>query len=277
MSVTHGAAADTTLVLQKIPLAIFPNEKTSKPERQLEVAWEQYYRLTSIHTVREAKSGKGFVPAKLSGNRANTNVEHVSLAVMDSDQGVPFDEGLKRLKGYDAVLYTTHSHSEEHPKWRAVIRLAQSVKPDDFPAFRSGLVEKFGADINDSQCNDAARFYYFPSCPQEKAHLRRTEILEGIPLDPAPLMGRGRQILEQRKKPVTINRDLGSGTNRPMAEIPENIERVKEMLAVLDAACDYGTWRNVGWALASLGWKCGFDLFNEWSKTALTARMHNER
>lgn len=166
-------------VHHEIALAIFNHEKTSTPERQLSVSWEQLSRLLSMPTIRSAKSGKGFVPAKLLGNRANTNVEYVSLAVMDSDQGVPFDEGLKRLEGYDAVLYTTHSHTEAHPKWRAVIRLEQPVKLEDFPAFRAGLVEKFGEDINDSQCNDAARFYYFPSCPQEKAHLRRAEVIQG--------------------------------------------------------------------------------------------------
>jgi hypothetical protein len=261
---------------QKISLAVFPNEKTSHPEKQLEIEWAQFRRLLTVHTVRDGKSGKGFVPAKLTGNRANSNVEHVSLAVMDSDQGVPFDEGIKRLQGYDAVLYTTHSHSEDHHKWRAAIRLKSPVRCEDFRAFRAEFAAHFGGDINDPQCTDPARFYYFPSCPEDKAHIRRTEILEGKPLDPAPLIERGCEILQQRKAPVTINRDLESGINRAMPETPENIAMVKEMLAVLDAACDYGIWRNIGWALASLGWACGFDLFDEWSKTTSTVRGRNE-
>jgi hypothetical protein len=261
---------------QKIALAIFPHEKTSSPTMQCEVSWEKICKFLKARAVRESKSGKGFVAAKLNGTRANRNVEYCSLGVLDSDQGVPFDEGLKRLKGFNAVLYTTHSHSKEHPKWRAVVELELPVTGGNFPAFRAGFVEKFGEDISDSQCNDAARFYYFPSCPADKKHLSRTEILEGVPLDPDSLIERGGQILEQRRRPVTINHDLDSGVNLPMEETIQNIEIVKGMLAVLDAACDREKWRNIGWALASLGWRCGYELFDEWSKTALKARARNE-
>jgi hypothetical protein len=261
----------------KFALAVFANERTPQPERQLNLTWLQTSKLLTAPTERYTKSGKAFAPIKLNGTRANRNVENVSLAVIDSDQGVPFDEGKARFQGNATTIYTAHSHSEAHHEWRAVMPLETPVSSSDWSAYCAGLVDRFGPDIIDQQCKDPARIYYFHSHPKETAHLRRAEILEGILLDPAPLIERGRQILKQRKSPVSINHELESGINRALPETPENIERVKGMLSVLDAACDYGAWRNIGWALASLKWKCGFELFEQWSKTALTGRMRNER
>lgn len=248
----------------------FFNEKTSIPHKQFDVTGERFGKLFEKPKFRPEKSGLGYVPAKLNGDgrRANKNVEYVSLAVIDSDGGVPLAEILARVKGYIGIVHTTYSFSVERPKYRGILRLKKPVKREDWAAYWEGFVEHFGADIIDPQCKDPARFYFFPACPEENAHLYQVLYLEGELLDPAPLIARGREILKQRTPPTTINRDLESGVSWLMPETPENIERVKGMLAVLDAACDYGTWRNIGWALASLGWKCGFELFDDWSKTA---------
>ena len=56
------------------------------------------------------------------------------------------------------------------------------------------------------------------------------------------------------------------------AETQENIERVRSALASLnpdnpdDPDGSYVFWRNCIWAVASLGWNCGLDLVDEWSK-----------
>lgn len=66
------------------------------------------------------------------------------------------------------------------------------------------------------------------------------------------------------------NGDLGSGLEKlSPPETPENIVQLKDRLKGVNAGCPYVTWRNIGWALASLNWKCGLELFDGWSKTAL--------
>jgi putative DNA primase/helicase len=66
------------------------------------------------------------------------------------------------------------------------------------------------------------------------------------------------------------NGDLSDGLGKypPPPETPEEIERVKSMLSKISADCGYAKWRDIGWALASLDWTCGFSLFDDWSKTA---------
>jgi P4 family phage/plasmid primase-like protien len=51
----------------------------------------------------------------------------------------------------------------------------------------------------------------------------------------------------------------------PMTETPENVERVRTMLAAVPADCDRETWRNACWAVQSLGWACGVELARVWS------------
>ncbi len=54
----------------------------------------------------------------------------------------------------------------------------------------------------------------------------------------------------------------------PPPETPEEIERVKSMLATIPADCDRTRWLNIIWAIASTGWRCAQVLALEWSATA---------
>ena len=54
----------------------------------------------------------------------------------------------------------------------------------------------------------------------------------------------------------------------PMPETPENVERIKSMLKAIPADCGRDDWRNICWAVQSLGWAGGVELAREWSMTA---------
>lgn len=54
----------------------------------------------------------------------------------------------------------------------------------------------------------------------------------------------------------------------PMPETQENVAKVRGMLAAVPADCDRETWRNICWAVQSLGWAGGVALVREWSMTA---------
>lgn len=69
----------------------------------------------------------------------------------------------------------------------------------------------------------------------------------------------------------TLPDNLSLGANLkapPPPETPEEIERVKSMLAAIPADCDRATWRNIIWAVADTGWACAEDIAREWSMTA---------
>ena len=68
-------------------------------------------------------------------------------------------------------------------------------------------------------------------------------------------------------KPGNLTLGLNLKTPPPR-ETPEEIERVKSMLAAIPANCDYEKWRDVVWAMASLVWNCGEKLAREWSASA---------
>ncbi len=63
----------------------------------------------------------------------------------------------------------------------------------------------------------------------------------------------------------TIFQDLVQGA--PPPETPEQIARVKSMLATIGADCDYEDWRNIVWAVAATGWACAEDIAHDWSMT----------
>jgi len=51
-------------------------------------------------------------------------------------------------------------------------------------------------------------------------------------------------------------------------ETPRQVAILKHQLAFIDADCDYETYRNVIWGIASTGWSCAYQLALEWSLTA---------
>lgn len=53
-----------------------------------------------------------------------------------------------------------------------------------------------------------------------------------------------------------------------MVETEANIEQVRQWLEAVDADCDYESWRNLVWSVASLEWDDGQELARHWSKAA---------
>jgi putative DNA primase/helicase len=66
--------------------------------------------------------------------------------------------------------------------------------------------------------------------------------------------------------------ELAAPNETPLAdakpETPENFADVQGALSAIPADCDRGTWLHIGFAIRSLDWQCGRELFLEWSLTA---------
>lgn len=74
---------------------------------------------------------------------------------------------------------------------------------------------------------------------------------------------------DEQAPPTGKNAALAGGLEYPQwEETPENIKKVRDMLAAIPADCDRETWRNICWAVLATGWTCAENLAREWSMTA---------
>lgn len=96
---------------------------------------EEYQKMKRAE--REAAKDKGgFVGGQLKGGRRKReNVVSRSMLTMDVDKGEKgFIESYEMLASYTSVLYTTHGHTPEAPRFRIIIPLTRDVTPDEYQA-----------------------------------------------------------------------------------------------------------------------------------------------
>lgn len=267
----------------RVAVAIYANEKQPSPKRHGLVSWERFEPRLLNHDIRAEKSGLAFGPYSLihGGTRRNSDVEALSMLVTDSDNGVSLDDLGVRFTGLQAAIYTTHSHSPAKTKARVVAPLLRPVPVKDWRAFLEGAKAHFGIDIFDPATKDAARLYYFPSCPPEMAEHRRSMRLEGAFLDPQPFIERGREILAPSTPTgapthlasVAISNEWSTGrTALREPGTPENVERLRSAAAAIPAATAKGCTRDIYltvlWGFAATGWNCAEELAREWCMTS---------
>ena len=122
-----------------------------------------------------------FIPVTLIdplGGRIDSNVDTITMGCIDFDDGkLPFPTAKDMQKfPFVCCAYTTHSHTEEKPKWRFLAPLKTPIERD---VWKNGgwhsMIKDYGrlAGLNvplsyvDVACKNAARAYYYPSAPIE--------------------------------------------------------------------------------------------------------------
>ena len=139
-----------------------------------EATWAEFAAMFAERAVREERDGPAFSPASypVGAKRANANVQAIHMVVLDFDKGgdpsVIIDEW--RAKGFAFVAATTHRHSEELPRWRAVLPLKTPIDPERWEAIWPRIAEHLSYGLTDPACKDPARLYFLPSCPAETAN-----------------------------------------------------------------------------------------------------------
>jgi len=84
-----------------------------------------------------------------------------------------------------------------------------------------------------------------------------------LPTIPVSLLQLWLELLEEKhRKPQAI------GISITTPETPRQVAIFKQQLAFIDADCDYATYRNVIWGIASTGWECAYQIALDWSLTA---------
>lgn len=151
-----------------ITLAEFYSETDNEPKIR-EMTWgELRERLASHLPLAVKERGSLFSPTKYKPEttRANENVLGLFAAVLDFDHcNVTAIENRLAELGCEAILYTSHSHTDADPHLRAVIPFALPIPRDNWRKHcdvRARIEQWFGVRT-DPQTWDESRIYYWPA------------------------------------------------------------------------------------------------------------------
>lgn len=120
------------------------------------------------HEIRRAKNGPAFSFCLYTDatDRKNENVVKVGGIMLDIDKIAPekVPALLGKLKQYQAVCYTTHTHRADKPRLRVALPLATSIEPALYADYARRVAQHLGV-----QCDECSyrfgQIYYLPSRP----------------------------------------------------------------------------------------------------------------
>lgn len=136
-------------------------------ERTTETMGE-YLKMT-----REEQSGikdvGGFVGGYLSGGvRKNQSVMYRSVATLDIDYGTAEAwEDFTMAYSFGAMLYSTHKHTGEKPRYRLVFPLSRQVSPIEYEPLCRKIAADIGIELFDITTYQLARLFYWPSTAKD--------------------------------------------------------------------------------------------------------------
>lgn len=202
------------------------------------------------------KLGKGFIRGKLKGpERRNEYLEYSRLLIIDADGGVGDNptptaeschDALKAL-GYNHIIYTTHSHSLDYHKYRAVIEMDDDIHEHELHHNMSQLMKELVAQGIHlkyvSEMDTWSQIWFFPrrDNPDDGAfiHLEYHEgglfPVEHISLDDAS------------KESVVRRRTSGEGESQESRTLEELFNNIYEGNEV------HPSLRNISYQLAKDG------------------------
>lgn len=139
-----------------------------------------------------AKDHGGFVAGTLRGGRRKIDtVESRSMVALDGDRiNEKFLEFFEDQAPYTCLLYSTHSHTKDHPRVRVVFPLTRDITPEEFVAVSRYLAHTLGIDYFDECSYLPNQLMYWPSSSSngefifkevEKDWLDPDEILKAHP------------------------------------------------------------------------------------------------
>lgn len=95
--------------------------------------------------------------------RKDENVIAISCLALDFDSGIGWEDFVQEWHKLTFIIHTTHSHSREHPKWRAVFPLAHPVPAADWKSAFERLSKALSFGNADPACKNLSRIYFLPS------------------------------------------------------------------------------------------------------------------
>lgn len=143
--------------------------KLAEPTVTNETAAE-YAKMSKADQGRKKDVG-GFVGGYIPGNgrRIRGAVKERYLITLDADNpGEDFIVDLDmELGGMEYVLYSTHSHTADSPRYRVIIPVDRPMTPDEYQAVSRRIADDIGIEFFDPSTHQAERLMYWPSHPKD--------------------------------------------------------------------------------------------------------------
>lgn len=143
--------------------------KLAEPTVTNETAAE-YAKMSKADQGRKKDVG-GFVGGYIPGNgrRIRGAVKERYLITLDADNpGEDFIVDLDmELGGMEYVLYSTHSHTADNPRYRVIIPVDRAMTPDEYQAISRQIADNIGIEFFDPSTHQAERLMYWPSHPKD--------------------------------------------------------------------------------------------------------------
>jgi predicted P-loop ATPase len=123
------------------------------------------YKQKSKEEQLKTKDVGGFVGGELKdGRRGGAHVVNRCLITLDADYANKnFITTLQENFIHDCLIYSTHTHTPEKPRYRVVIPLTKTITPDEYQPIARWCAEKIGIEYFDITTFDPSRLMFFPS------------------------------------------------------------------------------------------------------------------
>ena len=190
-----------------------------------------------------------FHELKKNGRRCSADVIAISAIAFDFDDGLIFSTLANGFKDYSYVAWTTHSHTNEHPKYRVVIPFDKAVNADAYGAIWRWFYERF--PTNDVATKDAARLFYLPS------HKATIQIHKGHTVNTENIRYE-QQLLEMENEHTVITENQKWDGEMPLAGLVEILNNISPDV-------DYQDWLKVCFGVRNGYGEQGLEAFVEWS------------
>ena len=156
--------------------------KKCSTTRRTDESVAEYMKMTRDEQ-SNVKDVGGFVGGYLSGGTRKTeNVMWRSMATLDIDYGTnEVWEDFTLQYDCAAMIYSTHKHTAEKPRFRLVIPFSRSVEPKEYEPICRKLADTIGIDLFDTTTYQLPRLFYWPSTPRDGEYI--FEYQDGPALD----------------------------------------------------------------------------------------------
>jgi putative DNA primase/helicase len=270
---------------RQLAVCAFANERATTPTQVGQLPWAVVLGLHKARVYRASKSGRMFGGYKINGSRSNANVPFRSLIQLDIDtvglkdaatgqilkvtQAAPELDAIRSgIDGFEWIAASSHWHEPQRGviKYRVTLLPDRDIRPDEHEPILEALDQLLNGAL-DRGAWQWSQAFFLPSCPAENESDAFFVHNRGTPLPVDDFVRRGREIIQLRaKRDSSFDQGKAKCSSTAMPETPENVARVKSMLAVIDPDIGRGEWRQICWAIQSTGWKCAPQMIREWSE-----------
>lgn len=182
--------------------------RTSKRWRTQDLSWDaflaklrtpmrtgetfaEYQRMDKAEKAKKKEAAGGFVGGAMSGGRRIAGaVTERWLVTLDADEAREGDwDNAEALADFAMAVYSTHSHSHDHPRLRWIIPLRAPVSREQYQPLARMLALELGIlETLDASTYQPERLMYWPTAAADGEYVEHE--LEGPILDPASILAR---------------------------------------------------------------------------------------